>query len=174
MTYFTLVLLYFSSPLGSLMPALLSVDENRVPLKAVLGGLWDVARILYPSCTDSSNRVCNSLVILLWLMHPRDHFVSRFLYFTTTGVKYCVAAVKSCRYFTSVLLCFSCPSESLMPAFFSVENWLPLLSTQGAWGMLHVFSIPHVQTQSNRVRNSLANLLWLIVPRDHFVSSFLI
>jgi hypothetical protein len=26
------------------------------------------------------NRVCNSLVILLWLMLPRDHFLSRFLY----------------------------------------------------------------------------------------------
>jgi hypothetical protein len=42
------------------------------------------------------NRVCNSLVILVWLMLPRDHFVSRFLCFTTAGVKCCVAAVKSC------------------------------------------------------------------------------
>jgi hypothetical protein len=29
-------------------------------------------------------------------MLPRDPFVSRFLYFTTAGVKCCVAAVKIC------------------------------------------------------------------------------
>jgi hypothetical protein len=29
-------------------------------------------------------------------MLPRDYFVSRFLFFTTAGVKCCVAAVKSC------------------------------------------------------------------------------
>jgi hypothetical protein len=29
-------------------------------------------------------------------MLPMDHFVSRILYFTTAGVKCCVAAVKSC------------------------------------------------------------------------------
>jgi hypothetical protein len=31
-------------------------------------------------------------------MLPRDHYVSRFLYFTTAGVKYCVAAVKVASY----------------------------------------------------------------------------
>jgi hypothetical protein len=50
--YFTLVFLYFSGPSGSLMPALISV-ENWVPFKPVLGGVRDVARIHYPSCTDS-------------------------------------------------------------------------------------------------------------------------
>jgi hypothetical protein len=42
--------------------------------------------------------------------------------------------------------------------------------------MLHIFIIPHVhdvQTQSNRVCNSLVILLWLTLPRDHFVSRFL-
>jgi hypothetical protein len=39
--------------------------------------------------------------------------------------------------------------------------------------MLHLFIIPHVQTQSNRVCNSYVILLWLMLPRDHFVSRFL-
>jgi hypothetical protein len=42
----------FSGPSGSLMPTLLSV-KNWVPLKAVLGGVRDVALIHFPSCTDS-------------------------------------------------------------------------------------------------------------------------
>jgi hypothetical protein len=36
--------------------------------------------------------------------------------------------------------------------------------------MLHLFIITHVQTQSNRVCNSYVILLWLMLPRDHFVS----
>jgi hypothetical protein len=50
--YFTSVLLYFSGPSGSLMPALFSV-ENWVTLKPVIGGVRDVALIHFPSCTDS-------------------------------------------------------------------------------------------------------------------------
>jgi hypothetical protein len=46
------VLLYFSGPTGSLVPALLSV-ENWVPLKLVPGVVRDVALIHYPLCTDS-------------------------------------------------------------------------------------------------------------------------
>jgi hypothetical protein len=38
--------------------------------------------------------------------------------------------------------------------------------------MTHIFIIPHVQTQSNRVCNSLVILLWLMLSRDHFVSRF--
>jgi hypothetical protein len=55
-------------------------------------------------------------------MLPRDHFVSRILYFTTAGVKSRVAAVKSCHvlHFSDVI--FSGPLGSLMPALFSVEN----------------------------------------------------
>jgi hypothetical protein len=41
----------FSGPSGSLMPALLSV-ENLVPLKPVLGGMRDIALIHNP-CKDS-------------------------------------------------------------------------------------------------------------------------
>jgi hypothetical protein len=56
----------FSCPSGSLMPALLSV-ENWVPLKPVLGGVMDVALIYYPSCTDSikpsQQFSCNFVVI---------------------------------------------------------------------------------------------------------------
>jgi hypothetical protein len=72
------VLLYFSGPpSGSLMPALLSV-ENWIPLKPVLVGVRDVARFHYPSCTDSIRPSlqfsCTFVVIVL----PRDHFVPRF------------------------------------------------------------------------------------------------
>jgi hypothetical protein len=38
--------------------------------------------------------------------------------------------------------------------------------------MLHLFIIPHVQTQSHRVCSSYVILLWLMLPRDHFVSRF--
>jgi ABC-type Mn2+/Zn2+ transport system permease subunit len=38
--------------------------------------------------------------------------------------------------------------------------------------VLHLFSIPHVQTQSNRFCNSLLILLWLMLPRYHFVQMF--
>jgi hypothetical protein len=99
-----------------------------------------------PLCTvitwKAGGRVCNSLVILLWLMLPRDHLVSWILHLATAGVKCRVAAVKS------------------FPALhFSVK--------------LHFLIITHVQTQSNRVCNSYVILLWLMLPRDHFVSRIL-
>jgi hypothetical protein len=56
----------FSSPSGSLMPALLSI-ENLVPFKPVLWDLTDIALIHYPSCTDSIKPSlqfsCNFVVI---------------------------------------------------------------------------------------------------------------
>jgi hypothetical protein len=56
----------FFWPSGSLMPALLSV-ENGVSLKPVLGGVGDVARIHYPSCTYSIKSIlqfsCHFVVI---------------------------------------------------------------------------------------------------------------
>jgi hypothetical protein len=52
LNFYLFELLYFSGPSGSLMPALLSV-QNRVPLKPMIGGVRDVALIHYPSCTDS-------------------------------------------------------------------------------------------------------------------------
>jgi hypothetical protein len=78
--------------------------ENWVPLKPVLRAVRDVARIHYPSCTDSINMknkinkpslqfFCN----FLWLMLPRDHFVSRFLssdmYWFRVMIKYSVKNV---------------------------------------------------------------------------------
>jgi hypothetical protein len=42
----------------------------------------------------------------------------------------------------------------------------------GAWGMLHFFIIPHVQTQSNRVSNFHVNVLLLIFSRDSPFSRF--
>jgi hypothetical protein len=56
---------------------------------------WGMLHVFINPCVQTqSNRVCNSLVILLWLMFLRDNFVSRFLYFTTAGVKCCLEAVK--------------------------------------------------------------------------------
>jgi hypothetical protein len=97
--------------------------ENWVSLKPVLRGVRDVALIHYPSCTQSNQVSILINVILLWLMLPRDHFVSRFLYFTTASVKCCVSAVKMCPFLHfSVVICFG-PSGSLIPALLSVENW---------------------------------------------------
>jgi hypothetical protein len=42
-----------------------------------------------------------------------------------------------------------------------------------AIGMLHIFIIPHVPTQLNRVGNFHVILLLLIFPRDHPLSRFL-
>jgi hypothetical protein len=53
----------------------------------------DVAFIHYPSCTDSIKPSLQFSRNFVVIMRQRDHFVSRFLYFTTAGVKCCVAAV---------------------------------------------------------------------------------
>jgi hypothetical protein len=47
-------------------------------------------------CNVKRQDVIFSLIPVHNVMLPMDHFVSRFLYFTTTGVKCRVAAVKSC------------------------------------------------------------------------------
>jgi hypothetical protein len=104
---------------------------------------------------------------------PRDHFVSRFLYFTTAGVKYCVAAVKSCTvlHFSVVIFFWS---FGIIDAS-TIKCWelsTAQVGAKGAFRMLHLFIISHVQTQSNRVCNSYVILLWLMLPRDHFVSRF--
>jgi hypothetical protein len=103
--YFTYVLLYFSGPSGSLMPALWSV-ENWVPLKPVLGGVRDVARIHYPSCTDSIKPSvqfsCNFVVInaskgtffqiflleKVFILCPPLTFRKVFICFRGVGMKY--------------------------------------------------------------------------------------
>jgi hypothetical protein len=51
--------------------------RSWVPLKPVLGDVRDVA-LIHSHVQIQSNRVWNCHVILLWLMLPRDHFVSRF------------------------------------------------------------------------------------------------
>jgi hypothetical protein len=43
---------------------------------------------------------------------------------------------------------------------------------KGAWGMLHLVIILRVQTQSNRLCIFHVILLWLLLPRDHFLSRF--
>jgi hypothetical protein len=64
-------------------------------------------------------------------------------------------------------------SGSLMPSLLSVENWVPLKPVLWACGMLHLFIISHVQTQSNQVCNFHVILLWLMLLMDHFVSRLL-
>jgi hypothetical protein len=47
-------------------------------------GVRDVALIHFPSCTDSIKPSLQFSIILMWLMLPRDNFVSRFFY-----IKHC-------------------------------------------------------------------------------------
>jgi hypothetical protein len=131
--------------------------------------------IHYPSCTDSIQPglqfSCNFVVINA----SEGSFFSKCVYFTTAGVKVCVAAVKSCTvlHFSVVILFWS---FGIIDA--TTIKCLELSTAQagamGAWGVLQLFIIPHVQTQSKRVCNSLVSVLWLTLPIYHFVSrSFL-
>jgi hypothetical protein len=144
--------------------------ENWVPLKPVLGGVMNVALIHYPSCTNSIKPslqtscyfvLINAAEGSLCFQVSKNHFV---LYLTTADVKCRVTVVKSCPYFILVLLYFSGPSGSLMPALLSVENRVLVV-----WGMLHSFIISHLQIQSNLVFKFHVILLWFMLPRDHFV-----
>jgi hypothetical protein len=77
----------FSGPSGSLLPALLSV-ENLVPLKPVLGGVSDVALIHYPSCTDTIKpnlQFSYNFVVIIaslsnWACYILNYALSDFLY----------------------------------------------------------------------------------------------
>jgi hypothetical protein len=104
----------------------------------------DVARIHYPSYTDS--------------IKPSLWFSCNFVVINASNGSLCfqifILHNSRCQ-----VLCGSCKK-------------LPRTSLE-AWGMLHVFIIPHVQTQSNRVCETLVILFWLMLPRDHFVSRFL-
>jgi hypothetical protein len=112
------------------------------------------------------------LMYVLWLMLQMDHFVSRFLYFTTAGVMCCMAAVKSCPvlHFSNVIVFWF--SGSLMPALIVLRIEFRPSRCYEAWGMLHLFITLQVQTQSNRDCHSYVILLWLMFPRNHFVSRF--
>jgi hypothetical protein len=107
-----------------------------------------------------SNRVCNSYVILLRLMLPMDHFVSRFFYFATAGVKCCVAAVKSCPVLHFSVVIFSGPSGSLIPALLSVENWVPIKPVLG--GVRDVARI-HYLSCTDSIKPSLQFLCYFVV-----------
>jgi hypothetical protein len=48
-----------------------------------------------------------------------------------------------------------------------------VIKVKKLWSLLHVFNIPNVQTQFNRVCNSLVILWWVILLRDHFIFRFL-
>jgi hypothetical protein len=132
--------------------------------------IWDVAYIfMVPHVQTQSNRVCNFLVILLWLMLPRDHFVSRFLYFTTAGVKCWVAAVKSCPvlHFSVVIFFWS---FGIIGASI-IKCWE--LSTAQAGARAREGCCTFSLSLMHRVCISLVILLWLMLPRDHFFPDFL-
>jgi hypothetical protein len=116
-----------------------------------------------------SNRVCNSYVILLWLILPRAHFVSRFLYFTTAGVKCRVAAVQSIPvlHFSVVIFFWS---FGIINAS-AIECWELGTAQAGARGVWDV-ALVHYSSCADSIKpncNSYVILLWLMLPRDHFV-----
>jgi hypothetical protein len=73
---------------------------------------------------------------------------------------------------SALVVMFSFSYVLLMPALLSVDNWVSLKPVLEAWGMLHLFIISYVQTQSNRVCNFHGILLWFMLPRNHFISRF--
>jgi hypothetical protein len=79
-------------------------------------------------------------------MLPRDHFVSRFLYSTTAGVKCYVAAVKHCPVLHFSVHCL------LITPLLSVENWVPLAPVLG--GMRDVALI-HYPSYTDSINPSL-------------------
>jgi hypothetical protein len=60
----------------------------------------------------------NCRVILLSLILPREHIISRYFYFTIAGLKYPVAAVKCCPVLHFSVVIFSGPPGSLIPTLF--------------------------------------------------------
>jgi hypothetical protein len=93
---------------------------------------------------QAQTETCNFHVIWLWLMLPGNHPPSKFLYFTTAGVRCRVEAVKDALYFTSYL--FASPSRSLILTLLS-ENWVPFKPVLGVGGVFYFIIILHVQTQ---------------------------
>jgi hypothetical protein len=90
-----------------------------VPLKPVIWGVRDVARIHYPSCTDSikpSLQLSCNFVVTNVKSFPEIHF--------------------------SIVIYFG-PSGLLMPALFSVENWVPLKPVLG-----YVRDVAHIHYPS--------------------------
>jgi hypothetical protein len=88
--------------------------------KLVQGGVRDVARIQYSSCTGSIKpNSCNFVVI------NASRVIPLFSDFYTSQEQVSSAVwqlLKVAPYFTSVLLYFSGPSVSLMPALLSGES----------------------------------------------------
>jgi hypothetical protein len=116
--------------------------------------------LIIPHVQTQSNRVCNFYVILLWLMLPRDNFVSRILYFTKAGVTCRPAAVKSCPVLHFSVVIFSGPSGSLMPTLSSVENWVPLKPVLG--GVRDV-ARTHYPSCTDSIKPSLQFLCYFVV-----------
>jgi hypothetical protein len=124
------------------------VSQNRKSLKPVLGGVRDVALILYTLCTDS---IKPSLQFSCNIV-PRDHFVSRFLYYKTAGIKCLEAAIKSYPILLISVVIFSGPSVSLMPALLSFENLVPLKQVLGD---VKDVSLVHYPSCTDSIKQSL-------------------
>jgi hypothetical protein len=115
---------------------------------------------IIPHVQTQSNRVCNFHAILLRFMLPRDHFVSRFWFCTTAGVKCSVAAVKSCPVLHFSVDIFSGLSGSLMPAQLSVENWIQLKPVLGG---LRDIALIYYPSCTNIICNFYVILNYLII-----------
>ena len=82
--------------------------------------------------------------IFAWLL-SRDQLFTRIFIFTIAGVKCCVAAVKSCPNFISVLY-FLWSFVINDTNTFSIKNWIPLKSVLGGVRDVALFIISHEQT----------------------------
>jgi hypothetical protein len=103
-------------------------------------------------------------------MLPRDHSVSRFLNFTTAGVKCCVAAVKSCPvlHFSVVIFfwSFGIINSSTIKC---LELSTAQASARGREGCC-TYSLSLMYRLKQTICNSFVILLRLMLPRVHFVS----
>jgi hypothetical protein len=99
-----------------------------------------------------------------FLLLLRDKTLSRILYFTTAGVKYCVAAVKSCLFSTS------CLSGSLIPTLLIVYNRVSLKPPLGGLRNVALSHFPLFTDSKRRLCNVHVIFLWLMLPRDDTLS----
>jgi hypothetical protein len=118
----------------------------------MLGGVRDVARIHYPTCTDSIKPSlqfsCNFVVINA----SEGSLCSRFLYFTTAGVKCCVAAVKSCLVLHFSIVIFFWPFGIIDAS--TIKCWELSTAQVGAKGVRDVARI-HYPTFTDTIKPSL-------------------
>jgi hypothetical protein len=116
------------------MPALISF-ENWVPLKPMLGCVWDVALIPYPSCIDSIKLSLQFSSNFVVINNSEGSFCFKFFILHNSR---CQVICGSCKKLpcTSLQCCyiFLVVRVSLMAALLSVENWVTLKQVlRGGW-----------------------------------------